>query len=128
MAAINVGRIFETSKILATKAGQEIRDFVDYSAAAFEQVVRALRNGLTFADNFDAKYIEVELVNDTVTGLNTGAKRPKLILPCQVISLAYGWDSFHWYIDGAGQTKCVMGFTGTPGTTQIKVVLLIVYG
>ena len=128
MTQIKVSRLIEVGKILTTKAGQDLADFVQYVADLAEQVVRALRNGLTFSDNMDATFKTVSLVSGTTAAVNVGTRRPVGIWPVQVVSTAHGWDSFHWYIDGSGQAQVVMTFTSTPGSTPLSVVLLIVYG
>jgi hypothetical protein len=150
MTQIKVSRLVEVGKILATKVGQEIPDFVQYVADLAEQVVRALRNGLSFTDNMDATFKTVSLVSGLTAAVNVGARRPVGIWPVQVVSTAHGWESFHWYIDGSGQAQVVMTFTGTPvvftvteavtGLTKtitgitapssapLSVVLLIIYG
>lgn len=151
MTQIKVSSLIEVSKILTTKAGQELADFVQYLADLSSQVVRALRNGLSFTDNMDASFKTVSLVSGTTTAVNVGARRPVGIWPVQVISAARGWDSFHWYIDGSGQAQVEMTFLGTPHTfsladtstppvtytftayvaapaTPLSVVLLIIYG
>ena len=125
---INVSSLIEVGKILATKTGQEIPDFIQYVADLSSQVVRALRNGLTFADNFDCSFKTVSLVSGSLAAINTGSKRPVGILPMQVISTSYGFDSLQWYIDNQGQAQIKMTFTGSPGTASVSVVLLIVYG
>ena len=54
MAKISVSKIFELSKYLATKSGQELKDALIYLSEFAEVSLRTLRNGLTFRDNFDS--------------------------------------------------------------------------
>ena len=128
MTQLKVSRLLEVSKILTTKSGQELADFVQYVADLAEQVVRTLRNGVSFADNMDATFKEATLVSGDATTVNTGTKRPRMVQVAQVMSLTYALDSFLWYIDSKGATQVKATFTGTPGTTRVSVVLLIVYG
>lgn len=128
MTQIKVSKILETAKFIATDAGKELQDFIQYVSELADQVIRILRNGVTFADNMDAKFINVNLVTATATAINVGNRRPKMIMVAEVISVTYGVDSFSWYVDNDGSTKVKVGFTGSPGTSQIPVVLLISYG
>ncbi len=128
MTQLKVSRLIEVSKILTTKSGQELSDFVQYVADLAEQVVRTLRNGVSFADNMDATFKEAKLVSGTATVINSGAKRPRMIQIAQVMSTVYSVDSFLWFIDAQGQTQVRATFTGSPGSAQIDVVLLIIYG
>lgn len=128
MTKLKISRLIEVAKFLTTKSGQELQDFITYVADLAEQVVRALRNGLTFSDNFDAAFRTASLVSGVASTLNVGDRRPVGIIPMQVVSTAYGLDSLTWYVDGSGNTKVQVGFTGSPGTAQVSVVFLIVYG
>ena len=126
---ITLSRSIELSKIASTEAYKQCKEAFDYFAEVSEQVVRALTNQLTFSDNFDAKVVTVTLVSARAQSVNTNARRPVGIIPLQVVSVAYGWDSFSWYVDADGSVKVKMGFTGSPGAEeQVSVVLLIVYG
>ena len=62
---LTITRVLETAKVLATEAGQQIGDFISYMAEFVDQVVRALRNGLTFKDNFDCEVRLVSLLHNT---------------------------------------------------------------
>ncbi len=128
MTQLKVSRLIEVSKILTTKSGQELSDFVQYVADLAEQVVRTLRNGVSFGDNMDATFKEAKLVSGTASVINSGTKRPKMIQIAQVMSTVYSLDSFLWFIDAQGQTQVRATFTGSPGSAQIDVVLLIIYG
>ena len=128
MTQLKVSRLIEVSKILTTKSGQELSDFVQYVADLAEQVVRTLRNGVSFVDNMDASFKDAKLVSGTAAIINSGTKRPRMIQIAQIMSETYALDSFTWYIDAQGRTQVKATFTGSPASTQISVVLLIVYG
>ena len=66
-----INRIIETSRFLSTDAGQQLTDFINYMADLAEQVVRTLRNGLTFGDNFSCSISDVELRSATQLQLQT---------------------------------------------------------
>ncbi len=121
---------FDTGKLKATKLAEETAfvDFVDSMADLDDQVGSALRNGITFGDNVDCKFLDVTLVSGTAQTVNVGVKRARMIQLAQVVSVTYGLESFHWYVDSDGATKVKAVFTSSPGTAQVSVVLLIVYG
>ncbi len=128
MTQIKVSKILDLAKYAATKSGQELADFLTYVSELADQVIRILRNGITFTDNIDSKFASASLVTGVASTINVGNRRPKLVIVAQVMSVLYSTDSFSWYIDGNGDCKVVATFTGSPGTAQIPVVLLICYG
>ena len=127
MAKITISRIFETSKILATEPGQILQDFINYMSQLAEQTLRNLRNGLTFADNFDCLISTVSLKDGVEQVINTSGRQPTGIIPLRVVSTAYGSAGLVWYIDETGATKVSVTFTNSPPTAQ-NVVLLILFG
>jgi hypothetical protein len=126
MAKITISRLFETSKILATKSGQELADLVQYLADFAEQTLRNLRNGLTFADNFNCKVFQVKLLQATDTIINTDSKIPIGIIPIRVVSTTATLDAFGWFIDNNGRVNVNARFSGFP-VINIEVVLVILF-
>lgn len=131
MAKITVSRIFELSKYLATKSGQELKDALIYLSEFAEVSLRNLRNGLTFRDNFDSqlKIISVRTGVETTVAVQ-GSKRPSCILICRVVdNNYYVVDSFGWKFGADGNVLVTVGFTGSPGaTTAIDVEILLLFG
>jgi anti-sigma regulatory factor (Ser/Thr protein kinase) len=131
MGKIATERIYDSGKELATKTGQELKNFIGFVTSAFTEVVIALKGGLTYEDNYNCKIVTVELVNaiTQVISAKSGLQTIKEIRVRQVVSTLYGMDTFHWYTDGDGSVKVLMTFTGSPAaSTRINVVLLILYG
>lgn len=124
MARFSLNRLLDTSKMQATKAGQELYDFIDYVSLFSEQVLRALRNQLTFQDNFAAKIKVVTLLHNVEQVIDTNGDNPTGIFVTRVISTSVGIDSFAWWINGLGQTVVKAGLTGAPTEPQ-KVQLVI---
>lgn len=123
---LSISKLLETSRFLTTKAGAELRDFIVYVAEFSEQVLRALRNGLTFDDNFNAKAVVVELADATAQIVDTAGKNPTGIIPLRVFSSTYRIASFGWYINADGKTVVTAGFTGSP-SDKINVTLVIFF-
>lgn len=123
---LTIGRIFEASKVIATKSGQELQEFFTYFSSFSEQTIRALRNGLTFNDNFQVLSKVVELSNNTDQIMNTGGKTPIGMIPFRVLSTAHQISSFGWYINDSNQVIVNMGFTNAP-SEPLQVLILVFY-
>lgn len=128
MTQIKVSKILELAKFTQTEAGKQLQDFLQYVSELADQVIRILRNGITIQDNVDAKWLDVTLVTGVATVVNVGSRRAKMITVAQVVSVLYGLDAFSWYVDTDGSTKVKATLTGSPGTAQVPVVLLVCYG
>lgn len=124
---ITLSRIFETSKALATSAGQELGDFIDFTAQMSEQVLRALRNGLTFEDNVRCLSQRVTFTSGQPQVVSTSGKLPTRVLATRVYSFTNGLAGFLWYVDGQNRLTVRCTFDNTPGTNRIDVDLLIFY-
>ncbi len=124
---ITVTRLLEATKYLATQFGQEAPDFFSYMSEFVDNCVRALRNGLTFADNFDATIKPLTLTHNTaqVITLATG-KTAVGILPLRVVSTTTGLDSLAWYYDQQNRLTVKAAFTGAPTDAQ-QVLLAILH-
>ena len=124
---ITLSRVFETSRALATSAGQELSDFIDFTAQMSEQVLRALRNGLTLEDNVRCLTQRVTLESDKHQQVATGGKLPNKVLVTRIYSLTNGLSGFLWYVDNQNRLNVRCTFDNSPGTNKIDVDLLIFY-
>lgn len=123
---ITLSRIFETSKALATEPGQQLQDFINFTAEMSEQVLRALRNGLTFEDNIRCLTPRISLLHNVEQVVNTSGKTAKRVMATRSYSTLYGIDSFLWYLNNDNQLVVKVGFTSSP-SVKIDVDLLIFY-
>ncbi len=123
---ITLSRIFETSKALATKPGQELQDFITFVGDMSEQVLRALRNGITFEDNIRCLAPRVSLIHNVDQLVNTDGKAPKRVLVTRVYSTTTGVDGFMWYVDNQGRLIVKIKFINAP-TDKIDVDLLVFF-
>lgn len=124
MSKVTISRIFETSKTLATKSGQELSEFVVYMAQFAEQALRALRQGLTFSENFAAQQINVALTHNVEQIINI-QKQPVGIIPIRTISASTAVESFIWYINDQTQTVVKANFVGAPATSQTVAIVVL---
>jgi hypothetical protein len=132
MAKITISRLFDTSGIASTQAFQQLREFIFYVLDLAEQVLRNLRNGLTFSENFNCTVSTVSLVHGIAQVINTGGKRPIGILVIHTNSATTPMAYFSWFVDSQGRATVLAGFrpnppSTTPPTTAVPVSLVILY-
>lgn len=131
MAKITVSKIFELSKYIATKSGQELRDALVYLSEFAEVSLRNLRNGLTFTDNFDCELKSVNVRDGIEAKVSIASrKRPTQIIIRRVVSdVYYVVDSFGWKYGSDGDVVITVGFAASPPSTEnITVEILIFFG
>ena len=122
---ITLTRLLDTSKVLTTAAGQELKDMVVYLAEFVDQAVRALRNGLTFTDNFDCGTPTVSLKHNVATVISS-TKPVTGIIPVRTFSSANPLDSFTWFYDEQNRLTVKAGFVGSP-SAAISITLYLLY-
>ena len=84
MAKYNITRLLETTPLLATQAGEQLKAAISYLAVLAENVSRCLRNGLSFADNFACEIRTVSLKHDVATPIG---RRPGEALVTVYVSI-----------------------------------------
>ncbi len=128
---LSISRVLETSKYLSTEAGKQLQEFITFVADLSENVLRSLRNGLTFRDNFDCQIVEATLLHNTEQTLST-TKTPIGIVPLRTQSSDTsnaGLTGFQWWFNTAGEVVVKAQVSGTPAApTTVKVSLLAVFG
>lgn len=112
--------------MVATDAGQQLQEALTFLNDVSDQVLRALRNGLTFQDNFNCLVTESTLKHDTETQISTSGKRPSGVIPLRVLSTSSGIDGITWFLNNQGQLIVKIKFTDAP-TESRKVQLLILF-
>lgn len=130
MAKITISRIFETSRALATKAGAELSDVVQFVADLAEQTLRNLRNGLTYTDNFDCQSKPVYLRNGVATPVSvSGLKAVSEVRVRRFLDTRYALSSWIWYVDQNGRLTVTAGFSGSPDANyEVPLEILILFG
>lgn len=125
MAKLTLSRIFELSKVLTTTSGRELEAAWTYVSELAEQVLRALRNGVTLKDNLDASLLRITVSHGIEAGFNP-RKSPLWVTPGRVISTLYGVDSHRWYVNAAGEWRIVVNFSPVP-VDPLEVDLVVFY-
>lgn len=126
MSKITISRLVEVTKALATEAGQQLSDFISQTAALHEQVLRALRNGLTLRNNFNADIKTLELTHNTAQAIATDGGEIEGVIPLRVVSTTTGIDALSWYINNDQQLEVKVNFIGSPAD-PITCKILILY-
>lgn len=126
MAKLSISRLLEASKLLATKSGQELSDLIDYVNDLADQTLRALRQGLTYGDNFKCEIINCTLKDNVEQPINYNGQNIIEVRALRTISTTYGMASMLWYKNNANQLVVKMGFTGSP-PDAVDVVLFVMY-
>jgi hypothetical protein len=122
---LTISRLLETSKYLATEAGQQLSDFIQAMADLTENVVRILNNGLTFGDNFNCKVATLSLRNNVEQVVNTDGKRAIGVIVLQSISTTTAVQSLISYTNNSGQFVVKPSFVGSPtNTIDVNVAIL----
>ncbi len=112
--------------MLATESGKQLEELLTFVNDVSDQVLRALRNGLTFQDNFNCKIATATLKHDVSSQISTDGKRPTGVIPIRVMSTDFGVDKFTWYINNQGFLEVKISYTSTP-TEGLDVKLLILF-
>ncbi len=135
MARITISRLFEISKYLKTQAGQDLEGALTYLSEFAEVALRNLRNGLTFADNFDCLLKSVSLRTDTETVVTiAGGKRAKgVILLKTADPVYYVVTKFGWKYGADGNLVVFATLSDISGVapaaaTLVTLDLLLVFG
>lgn len=125
MSKLSITRFIETSRFIATEAGQQLSDFITYMADFAEQSLRALRNGLTFGDNMNCLIVNATLQDQVAQVINSNNRTPFLIFHTS-ISTTTAISSLIWYNNSSNQLVVKPSFVGSP-TDKIAVVLVLVF-
>lgn len=122
MAKMTISRLFETSRILATKTGQEISDFIQYMAELAEQTIRNLRNGLTLEDNVRCLVRTITLTHNTQQIVNADGKNPLHVLATRAFGTFI--PNINWTIDTTGNLIVTPFFPTSPsGAFEVRLVI-----
>ncbi len=121
----NITKLFDDAKAKSTEAGKQLTDFIQYLSEFCELTGRSLRNGLTFADNFNGEISNLTLLDSVETVVLT-KKKISGVIPLRVIGVENVMiTGMGWRYNSAGEFAIKMKFDPTPASTlQVQLVLL----
>lgn len=131
MTKVTIARLFEISKYLATPAGQQLKDALEFLSSFSENMILCLRNGLTFADNFQAEIKSLTVVNNVESVVMVNSKVPvsQIMVRRVIDDTYYVCDSLGWKYNPSGQLVVKLGFAGSPPANRnISVELVVFFG
>ncbi len=127
MAKLSISRLLEASKLLQTKAGQELQELITFVNDLANQIVLALRQGLTFEDNVKCKVTTVTLTHQIPQVINSEGKQISGIIPVRIMSTTEMLIGLNWYIDVSNQLVLTPYFvTATDTPYDVKIIILYV--
>jgi hypothetical protein len=127
MAKITISRIFETARALATEAGGQLQDFIQFQAQFAEITIRALRNGLTDEDNTDCTIRVVELTDNVPLVIAPTAKRAREVRVRRLLTSTTALSApLAWGFTNNGSVTMTGKFSPTP-TAPVQVEIIILY-
>jgi hypothetical protein len=130
MAKVNISRLFEVSRYLATPAGAQLKDALEYISSFATETVRTLKQGLTFGDNFDAEIKFISVLNNVETVVMPTKKGTvsQVMIRRVVDNVYYVVDKYGWKYNPSGDVVVKIVFDGSPpSTTLVNVELLIFF-
>lgn len=129
MAKISIARIYDLSKVLLTKAGAELEEPFRYLSEFAENALRALRNGLTFEDNFNAEVKQVRTRQnlETVVAVNPRKRVSRVYVDRVIKPIAhYQVEAFGWKYNETGQLVIKVALSGEiPASLDVEISLVI---
>lgn len=121
---LTITRVLETSKILAGEIGQAIPEFFNFMAEFVDQVIRALRNGLNFRDNFDCQIKIVSLRHDT-SQIVSADRQVEGVIPIRVVRQGIMLRDFGWWYDDNNRLTMRASYDTNPqSAVDVLVVIL----
>lgn len=126
MAKLSISRLLEASKLLQTKSGQELQELIGFVNNLADKTIGALRQGLTFEDNFNCKISLVTLKHDVEQRINSDDRQIFGIFPVRCTSTTTAVTSLVWYINSSNQLIVKAQFAGAPADL-VETTLVILF-
>jgi hypothetical protein len=127
MTVVTITRTPDIAKALNTKSGKELEDILSFLVTELtDQVIRCLRNGISFRDNVTCIVSQVALRHDTYQEIETSGRTPTQILFGRVSSPTTILTGFGWYIDERSRLQVKVKFDPVV-TEALDVTLTILF-
>lgn len=130
---LSVTKLF-SKESLANDIAQKLSPLIDWVNPFSEQVIRALQNKLSFADNFNCQIKDLTdvlhgvTIKVTVSGINpVFAVFPLSILPTGNSTLVEAVPQLAWRLNDLGQLEITPYMRSASATQKYSVSVLILY-
>jgi len=130
MTKPRISKVFDMSKYISTKSGQELKDVLFFISELVNDFISCLTNGISYLDNFDCEYKTVSLFNglETVVGVKTGKRVSEIRVRQIITDVYYVQSGFGWKYNYAGEVVVTILYSGNPpADVQPLTVSLIIY-
>jgi len=127
VTVITITRTPDIAKALNTKSGQELDDILSFLVTELtDQVIRTLRNGISFKDNFTCIVSQVALTHDVYQEIETNGRTPTQIIFGRVSSPTTILTGFGWFVNERGRLQVKVKYDPVP-TTALDCTLTILF-
>lgn len=127
MTVISISRTPDIAKALNTKSGQELEDILSFLVSELtDQVIRTLRNGISFKDNVNCLVSTVALSHDIEQEIETGGRTPQQIIFGRVSSTTSIITGFGWYLDERSRLQVKVKYDPVP-TSALDCTITILF-
>ena len=123
---LTISSIFDFATVATSKAAQELTTFIDFVNRLTDEVVKALRNRLTFADNFQGQQVVVELVHGVESKIAIDRPQVLGVLHLKTSSTADVLTSMVTSVNQEGQLVILPNFK-LASSTKLNVTLFILF-
>ena len=126
---LKLSSVFEVSRYVATKPGQELREALEYLAEFSQQVVTALNAKLSYGDNFQCEIKQIQIATGTPTVIFPDSTyRIKEIRLRRIMDARfYTTSEVGWNYDPSGQPVFKCTIPGAPTGSLIPAEIIIYY-
>ena len=109
---IQASRLFDFALLAATKAGVEVKPFIDYCNSNFEKIVRSLAGELTLQDNVKGQIITVSVSHGIAQSVSVNSKSIVGVVP--LASSTSSIAAFNWQLNSKGDLQFTVSFQVDP--------------
>lgn len=124
----SIPRLFDAARLLATQAGQQMAELIQFCQFAFEQLIRALQNNLSFEDNFRCQVLTLTLRHQVTTkvalnGTATGIIVTRVFPTTKSFEQMSNLPEMHF--DSSGSMLLTASFVSADPTRDINVTVVV---
>lgn len=123
---ISFAQLFDVALLAGSKIAQDITPFIDFCNKGFDEIVRALKNQLTFADNFKCQIIEAKLKHGEQAKLKLKEANVFGVIPVRTNVSTNSVASLNFSVDQEQQLLVTPGFA-VATNVEYTVTLVVLF-